>query len=109
MRTITTVEDWRDILALSKQRPVIVFKHSNMCATSAAVFDKMHRAEIDGFFNTPVHVVVTQTHQEVSDLIAQETGIHHESPQVLVLKDQEVILHDSHTTIDPQLIKEYAR
>ncbi len=44
-------------------------------------------------------------YRSVSNHIANEFGIRHESPQVLILKDGKVIHHSSHSSIQPEQIE----
>ena len=77
----------------SKIRPVVVFKHSNACPISAAAYREMEKYEGD------VSLVVVQTAKDVSRELASITGIRHESPQVIVLKDGKAVWNASHFQI----------
>jgi len=77
----------------SKLRPVVVFKHSTACPISAAAYREMEKYEGD------VSLVVVQTAREVSKELASLTGIRHESPQVIVLKDGKAVWNASHYQI----------
>ncbi|HEX5024440.1 MAG TPA: monothiol bacilliredoxin BrxC family protein, partial [Agriterribacter sp.] len=39
------------------------------------------------------------TYRSLSDNIAFETGVRHESPQVLVIQNEVCVYHESHTAI----------
>ena len=109
MKQLTSTKEWEGLLEQSKQKLVIIFKHSNACSTSAAAFDRVHQAVIDRLFSVPVHVVVVQTHRDISDQIATHTNVTHESPQAIIIKNKEVIYSASHGSIDPEIMKEYLR
>lgn len=85
-----------EILQISCKRPVVLFKHSNTCSISADVF-----AEISSVDST-VWLVVVQDARNISNEIAEKTGIRHESPQVIVIKDGKPIYHASHYDITSQ-------
>ena len=78
------------LLTNSKERPVVVFKHSNSCPISAAAYREMEQLEDE------VVLVEVQSAREVSKEIANITGIRHESPQVIVLKDGKAVWNASH-------------
>lgn len=40
------------------------------------------------------------TYRPISDMIARTTGVWHESPQVIVLHQKQVLYHASHSDID---------
>jgi bacillithiol system protein YtxJ len=74
----------------SNEKPIFLFKHSLTCPISAGVHQEISGADAD------VHIVVMQHARNVSDAITQRTGIRHESPQAIVLKNGKPIYHASH-------------
>ncbi len=77
----------------SNEIPVILFKHSTTCGISAGVYREVQEVNAD------VHIVILQTDRPISNLIAEKTGIRHESPQAFVLKDGKPVYHASHYDI----------
>ena len=90
---ISDRDDLDTLLDDSKLRPVVVFKHSNSCPISAAAYREMEK------FDGDVSLVIVQTASDVSRQLASITGIRHESPQVLVLRDGKVVWNASHFQI----------
>jgi bacillithiol system protein YtxJ len=90
-----TTERAEEIFELS-DRPQVIYKHSYNCAT--CIFTKMkvedvlasRKDEADFYF---VNVI---QNRPVSNLIAERTGVRHESPQVLVILNGEVAWTASH-------------
>ncbi len=84
----------------SRREPVWVFKHSLTCPVSFSALEE-YRAFIgqDGSAGTGFAVVEIQTSREVSTELARRTGVRHESPQALLLRDGEVVWHASHWRI----------
>ena len=74
----------------SNQKPVIVFKHSNACSISARAYREMEKVEAD------VNILVVQSAREVSRELANLTGVRHETPQVIVLRDGKAVWNASH-------------
>lgn len=101
MQEITTLAQWQALKEASHQHPVVLLKHSNACGTSAGRFQVLEQAEKDGVLEQPIHVVVVQTERDISNAIAKDTGITHESPQVIILKNEAVTYSASHHAIDP--------
>ncbi len=78
-----------------------MFKHSLTCGTSDAAYAEFRDfagAGADGLASRCA-VVEVQTAREVSDELARRTGVRHESPQALLLRDGEAIWHASHWRI----------
>ena len=83
-----------NLLANSKQKPIIVFKHSNSCPISAAAYREMQKLDDD------VVMVEVQSAREVSKELADITGIRHESPQVIVFKNGKAVWNASHFEVN---------
>jgi bacillithiol system protein YtxJ len=90
---VTETEVLEDLADRSKQRPVVIFKHSLTCPISAAAYDQM--SEFDG----EVALVEVQRSRELSRAIEDRLGVAHESPQVIVLRNGQVAWNASHFKI----------
>lgn len=92
---LSSTEKLEQLFTESHNRPVILFKHSRSCGISSGVFRIV--SEVDAEIN----LVTIQTHRSISNEIAARTGIRHESPQAIVLKDGAPVYFASHYDIDP--------
>lgn len=81
----------------------MVFKHSTTCPISAAAYDQMTR--LDG----EVALVEVQSAREVSKEIEKKTGIPHESPQVIILRNGKVVWKASHWRVNAEAVAEAIR
>ena len=79
-----------NLLTDSKQKPVIVFKHSNACSISSRAYREMEK--VDG----QVNILEVQSAREISRELANLTGVRHETPQVIVLRDGKAVWNASH-------------
>ena len=87
-------EQWPEILELSNEKPVFIFKHSSRCGISSVVlsrFEKQIKERDDSYYF--LHI---QGERALSNWLAEALQIRHESPQLIVLKNEKVIAHDSH-------------
>ena len=91
---LDTLENLERLFAESHSRPVVLFKHSTSCGISFGVYREVATVGSD------VNVVVIQTHREISNAIADRTGIRHESPQAIVLECGRATYHASHYDIE---------
>jgi bacillithiol system protein YtxJ len=107
MKNITTIEQWEALCEESREYPVVLFKHSNACGGSARAFTKITAAESHWAY--PLAVVVVQNAREVSDRIAFDTGVEHESPQVLIIKNKQAVYDASHAMISAEEIQQQLR
>ena len=97
---ITSNEELDDLFERSGERAIVLFKHSLTCPISAGV----HR-EVSGV-DADVHLVIVQHSRGVSNALAEKTGIRHESPQAIIIKDGKPVYHASHYNITAKEIEE---
>lgn len=105
IRTLTHPPELAPLL--SADRPVWLFKHSLTCGVSARAWRELEsfaagRPESAGLF---VKVEV-QRSRELSNAIAERTGVRHQSPQVLLLRGGRVLWHESHWRITASALAE---
>jgi bacillithiol system protein YtxJ len=87
-------------IAESRERPVLLFKHSRYCGVSCEALDEL-QSHIDSRANGHVayKMITVQTHRPVSDAVAERLGLRHETPQAILLKDGKVVWNASHFRI----------
>lgn len=79
-----------NLLTDSRQKPVIVFKHSNACSISSRAYREMEKVE------DQVNILEVQSAREISRELAHITGVRHETPQVIVLRNGKAVWDASH-------------
>lgn len=110
VKELTTVEEWKEVLSSSSEQPVFVFKHSTSCSVSAGAWEEFQKYLQDSPNQQVQYVYVKVIESRpVSNQIAEELGVKHESPQVILVKDQEAIWHTSHFKITKEVIAEQLR
>lgn len=82
----------------------LLFKHSTTCPISAKAFEEFKAYAADG--DTPAAIVHVIEDRPVSNQIAEDFGIKHESPQIFLLKDGEPVWNASHWKITRDSIRE---
>ncbi len=98
---IESVSEIDDLIAKSSETPVLLFKHSLTCPISSAAFRQYEqflqdRPDGDATVYTLVEI---QNARDVSNEIASRTGVRHESPQALLMRDGKITWHASHWSI----------
>ncbi|OUM98724.1 MAG: hypothetical protein BAA02_09255 [Paenibacillaceae bacterium ZCTH02-B3] len=110
IRQLTTVEQWQETLRRSGDRPVLVFKHSTRCPISAGAHEALTQYAEDAgrAGQAPCEFAIVHVIEDrpVSNAIAEATGIRHESPQAILLKDGRPVWHASHWTITYDFLSE---
>lgn len=99
------LEDLDQLEALSTEKPVIVFKHSTRCSISAAALNRLERKwDAQEMKNSEIYYLDLIRYREISNEIASKFGIVHQSPQVLVIRDGQIVHEASHFGIDYQTL-----
>lgn len=87
----------QQILAASQTKPQVIFKHSTRCSISAVALQRLQKATqpqgLDFYF------LDLLAHRSLSNKIVEMFMVHHESPQVLVIKNGACIFDESHLAI----------
>ena len=86
-------------IAESRERPVLIFKHSRSCGISCEAFDELHAHIADASVDASYNMITVQHHRQVSDAAAVRLGIRHETPQVILLRDGVPVWIASHFRI----------
>ncbi len=86
-------EKLEELFQASHKEPVVFFKHSITCPISANLFEEMSKVE------STVWVIVVQNARSISNEISKKTGIRHESPQTIVIKNGQPVYHAAHYDI----------
>lgn len=97
---INDVESFEELASQSENVPVVIFKHSTTCPISAAAYSEMSR------FDGEVALVEVQRAGGLSKEIEQRTGVAHESPQVLVLRNGKVVWDASHWKVKAEAVEQ---
>jgi bacillithiol system protein YtxJ len=90
------IEDLDQLLAQTSDRPLLLFKHSLTCGTSAEALDELldhiHHDRLEARYA----IVTVQSHRELSNAVSKRLGIRHETPQALLIRHGRVIWSASH-------------
>ena len=93
---ISGIDELERMLAESRMRPLLLFKHSYTCGVSAEALDEV-RAYIEEQTGGVRYAIVTvQTHRDVSNAIATRLGIRHETPQAILVRNGRAVWNASH-------------
>ncbi len=81
----------------SALQPVVIFKHSTRCSISTMAKNRLEKQKpID---NTQFYYLDLLRHRALSNKIAQDFAVVHESPQVLLIRNGECVYEETHNGI----------
>jgi bacillithiol system protein YtxJ len=96
LQPLTDIAATETLLAESRQRATVLFKHSPTCGISAHVYEDLSLLVHDPQLDADWYLVSVRAHRDVSDAIAARFKVWHASPQVIVLRNGAVVWHGSH-------------
>lgn len=86
-----------EIKQKSYEKPQIIFKYSTRCSTSTVVLNRIER--IEKAPDADFYFLDLLAHRAISNQIAADFQVHHQSPQLLLIKNGECIYEESHLSI----------
>lgn len=101
---LTTLDQLQQIKATAGY--FVIFKHSTRCSISMMAKKRFEFDWIAIPEETPLYFLDLIAHREISNKIAEVFQIHHESPQLLLIKDGECVYETSHGEISAEELAE---
>ncbi len=103
---LTEMTQLDEIKEKSKIKPQVIFKHSTRCGISSMVIKQFEATYNLTEDQLDVYYLDLLNYRPISLQIAEKFGVMHQSPQLIALKNGEVVGHASHHDISAQsLIK----
>ena len=102
---LTDLGQLNEIMDLSHQQPVVIFKHSTRCSISRMALKQFENEfDLEGIV-TPYYLDLLN-HRDISQEIVTRFDVYHQSPQLLLIKEGKSIYDASHSDIDAVVLKE---
>lgn len=98
---LENIAQLQEIKVQSRDKPVLIFKHSTRCSISSMAWDRMKRnwKSEDSDKATPYYLDLI-SFREVSNEVAKAFDVYHESPQVILIKEGLAVYDNSHMGIN---------
>lgn len=106
-KTLTTMAQLESIKEKSVTKPQVIFKHSTRCGISRMVknqFEKDFNFSDNAF---DLYYLDLLTYRDISNEIQNSFRVQHESPQLIVVNNQEVVANASHGGINDMDLAEF--
>jgi len=99
---VTSEDDIANIFESSKVKSQVVFKHSTRCAVSFFAMRSLNTPDIIDNEGCDLHLIDVIHQRSISEFFANKVSIRHESPQIFVIRNGEVIWNDSHNSVNKE-------
>lgn len=96
-KKIESENDLKELNQRSHEVPQLIFKHSTRCSISSMALNRMTSAQQPA--GVEIHYLDLIKFRDLSNKIASDYHVHHESPQVLLIKNEQCAYTASHSNI----------
>ena len=103
---LTTETQLSEIKTTSAEKPVVIFKHSTRCSISAVAKSRLERAHEPE--NISFYYLDLISFRDLSNKVAADFAVEHESPQVLLIRNGECVYDESHSGIRMEELEAHA-
>lgn len=104
---LTEVSQIASIIETSKVKPVVIFKHSTTCGISRMVLRNFENSLNIEDNKIDLYYLDLKAFRAVSNEIAIQFQVLHQSPQLLIIKNGIAVYHASHHSIVASEIEKY--
>lgn len=108
---VDLIRDLSDAGALDaalKEELAVIYKHSRICPTSAWALNEI-REFVQRNSQVPVYQIDVISSRSIARQVAEDLGIRHESPQVIVVRNGSPIAHGSHHEVTRDKLEAWCR
>ena len=105
-KQVTNLDQLNEIIEMSTEKPVFIFKHSTRCSVSRMVLKQFENEFISQEKVIPYFLDLLE-HRDISNTIASRFEVQHQSPQLIVIKDGKAVYNASHESIDASKLADF--
>ena len=106
-RILTDLGQLTEIIELSNQQPVLIFKHSTRCSISRFALKNFENEYDFSEEELQAYFLDLLEYRSISNEIANRFEVKHQSPQILLIKDGKCIYHESHDGVEVSSLKRF--
>ena len=106
-KDLTSISDLNDAISSSENGLVVLFKHSTRCSISRMAFKILEMGWDSSLDDVDLYYLDLLNHRDVSNSIAEQLSIEHQSPQLLVLHHGKVLGVSNHSDISAEEVKKH--
>lgn len=104
-KVLENLEQLEEIKTASFSKPVLIFKHSTRCSISHMVLEKFQDNYDISIDNLEAYFLDLIDKRPISNKIAEDFSVFHQSPQILIIKDGKAVFDTSHMMIEVDKVK----
>ena len=106
LQPLSRIDELEAAIEESRERPVLLFKHSRTCGISMEALDELRAHVDDSTAEAAYKLITVQSHRQLANEAASRLGVRHETPQAILLRDGRPVWTASHFRITKEQIRE---
>lgn len=106
-RMLTDLGQLNELIELSHQQSVLIFKHSTRCSISRFALKNFENEYDFSEEELQPYFLDLLAHRNISNEIASRFNIIHQSPQILLIKNGKCVYDESHDGIEVANLKPF--
>ena len=104
---LTSIDQLEEIKNQSNAETIMIFKHSTRCGISSMVIKRFEQLFDESLKNVKVYYLDLLSYRSISDEVGYAFQVMHQSPQLLIVRNETAIFHASHYDITTVNLKQY--
>jgi bacillithiol system protein YtxJ len=104
--SLESVDQLDNVINNSSLKPKVIFKHSTRCGISRMVLRQFENGFEKNDDEVTFYFLDLLNYKEVSAAVASKLNVVHQSPQVIILYNKEILHTESHQGIDIKRVQQ---
>lgn len=102
---LTDLDQLNEISVASNEKPMVIFKHSTRCSISRMALKQFENEYDLTDDEVTIYFLDLLSFRDISNAITTRFQVQHQSPQLILIKNEKAIYNASHSDIDAQTLK----
>jgi bacillithiol system protein YtxJ len=102
---LNTEDGLSKLVEKSADKPQIIFKHSTTCSISSMAKRRLERQWNIDEAQADIHYLDLLSYRGISNQVAADLGVTHQSPQLIIVKNGQAVFNTSHNDIGIDVIE----
>ena len=104
---LENIDQLNTIIEDSFLTPQLIFKHSTRCSVSRFVLNEFKSSYGFSEVDFTAYFLDLLRYREISNAIANQFDVVHQSPQLLVIKNGKAVAHSSHENVNKIILTDF--
>lgn len=104
---IENIDQLNTIVEASFLKPQLIFKHSTRCSVSRFVLNQFKSSYSFSEVDFTAYFLDLLSYREISNVVAHQFDVVHQSPQLLIIKNGKAVAHASHENVNKIILTDF--